>query len=490
MPVTKRRFVSFDFLCESILSQDVTQCAAYMNNGERCTTKLPRNAVGYIARVYTEITTNDRAAIDDEARETLLKEVAKFSICGRQNNERAKGVVEAAVEQWKSELRESQTTTPDSPVSPAETVFEASLEQPLETSLEGVPDDLWNNSSESLSEDLCDGFQTLSIAQPRTPPQTPPRNSNAHVNNHSDSCKSGYIPYRIAIDDRKVIKELNRAILESETAGKPIPWGWKHDKDKLYIVEFRDVQGMYKVGNSRDTERRFSAHSKCFDSFETREINCPNAPRFERVLQLELVENRYKRTCDRCKGTEHTELFKSDYEVLYQRVRIWCEFANGIRDDEKRSQVTVPDDRLSFDPDRWYKWAQGYVRLWRGKSSSSRLNTPEPSFVEEDNIIEAGRRGNLHPDDDLESVPPLSPPSSAPSSPGDCYSGPPTPSPPERSPSVKTSALPQIDTSTALSIESPEEFYTPVEKMPQPKDRDFWRQDSGRLPHDKPKRPV
>ncbi|KAL4965813.1 GIY-YIG nuclease family protein [Aspergillus stella-maris] len=463
MPITKRRFVPFDLLCESILSQDVTRCAAHMNNGERCTTKLTRSTVDYIAQLYMDITTNDGAAIDDEEGETLLNEVARFAICGRQNNERAKGVVEAAVEQWKSELRGSQTATSDSPVSPEETVIETPFAS--------------DNPSESLSEDLCDGFETLSIAQPRTPPQTPPRNANAHVDNHNDSCKEDCTPYKIAIDDGKVIRELKDAILESKTAGKPIPGGWKHDEDNLYIIESRDVQGMYKVGNSRETTRRFRTHSKCFDSFETRQIKCPNAPRFERILQLELVENRYRRKCHRCKCTEHTELFKSDYEALYQRIRVWCEFANDIRDDEKRSQVTVPDARLSFDPDRWYKWAQGYVLLWRGKSSLSQLNTPEPSFVEEDSIIEAGRKGNLHPDDDLESVPPLSPPSSAPSTPGDCYSDPPTPSPAERSRSGKPPALPRISTSTAWQIESPEQFYSAVEKMPQVEYPDLWCHD-------------
>ncbi|KAL4951187.1 hypothetical protein BDW69DRAFT_196686 [Aspergillus filifer] len=422
MPVNKRRFVSFDLLSESNLARhDVAHCAAHMKNGERCTTQLKSDAITRVGALHGKLTSSDGSAIDDETMEALLEQVARLAICGRQNNKRAKGVIEAAVEQWKSELLESQ----------------------------------------------------------------------AYVNNHKDSSKLIFTPYKTSIDDDKIAEELNE-LVDTDIAGKLIAGGWKHDRGFLYIIKINEAPGMFKLGYTNDVGRRASEHTKCYPgASEGIFFRCPNALRFESILKMEFAQNRYKHECKTCKGVkEHTEWFKVDLKDFQQRVKVWCKFAEGICDDENRSQVAVPLAGFSQDPDRWYKLVQGYIELWKGKSSLSEPNTPEPSFVEEENAIEPRENSNLTGEDDLESVPPLSPPSSAPGSPGDCYSDPPTPPPVKRSPSAKPPPFPPLDTSRASQIDPPEEYFSAVEKMPDPEDPDFWCQASDRHPLDTPINPV
>ncbi|KAE8156784.1 hypothetical protein BDV40DRAFT_280304 [Aspergillus tamarii] len=234
---------------------------------------------------------------------------------------------------------------------------------------------------------------------------------------------------------------------------------------------------MCKLGRTRDLSRRASEHEKCYPNLTQRcSLYCPNSAVFEKVVQLEFTQHRYQHECLKCNAA-HTEWFKADLSDMYQRVKVWCQFSKGFQSLDKRSQASLPFPGLSSDPDRWYKWAQKYVQLWDKELPHSEPNTPGKANVNND--IVTG-------DDDAESMPGLSPSSSASGTPDDDYSDPPTPTPIERSRNAKSTSLQRLIIPPASPSMPSEPYWTAVESMATPKGRIFFP----RVPGEYPDSPV
>ncbi|KAB8238231.1 GIY-YIG nuclease family protein [Aspergillus alliaceus] len=426
MPAKERYFIPFRHLSPS-LPEYTAECAAHKNNGKRCTSMVQSHNIPEINRLHARLQISYETTNNDERREEMLRKLAKLTICGHQT--RVDGVIEAAVHQWNFELQ---------------------------------PQD---GAAVSL--------------------ETPPRNVNAQSNDDKGSSKLKFTPYQKTNIDKPVADALSHELdrmVDRNIGQKIITHDWKHERDYLYIFECEEAEGMCKLGRTYDLSRRASEHEKCYPNLTQRwSLYCPNAEVFERVVQLEFSRHRYKHECLKCNVT-HTEWFKTDIDDIYQRVKVWCQFSKGLQSHEKRSQVSVPVPGFSSDPDRWYKWAQKWVQLWDEKVSHTEPNTSGKSVV--DNVIVTGEDLNL--DDDAESVPGLSPSSSAPGAPDDDYSDPPTPTPIERSRNGKPILGQRLIIPAASPSVSPEVYWTPAESMSTPKGRVLFP----RLPGAYPVSPV
>ncbi|KAA8650144.1 hypothetical protein EYZ11_009793 [Aspergillus tanneri] len=351
----------------------------------------------------------------------MLRELATLTLCGR--HRRSYGIIEAAVHQWSSELQ---------------------------------PQD---SAAVSLG--------------------TPPRNVNAQSSDDEGSSKLEFTPYQTKID-KLVRDELSHELrmIDRRISQEFITHNWNDKRDYLYIFECEEAEGMCKLGRSDNLSRRASEHKKCYPNLTQRcSFYCPNSKVFETVLKLEFTQHRYKHKCLKCNAT-HTEWFKTDFDNIYQRVKVWCLFSKGLQSPENRSKVSVPLPGFSSDPDRWYKWAQKSVQRWDKIVSHSEPNNSGKSVV--DNAIVTGEDLNL--DDDAESVPGLSPSSSAPGTPDDDYSDPPTPTPIERSRNGKPILGQRLIIPAASPSVSPEVYWTPVESMSTPKGRVLFPSISGAYP--------
>jgi hypothetical protein len=422
MPVKERYFIPFRLL--SPLHPEYTaECPAHKKDGKRCKSKLERRAIPLINRLHARLQNSYETTIDDETRQEMLRELASLTICGHQT--KLNGIIEAAVHQWNSELQ---------------------------------PQD---GAAVSL--------------------ETPPRNVNAQSNDDEGSSKLEFTPYHTTKIDKLVADELSHELdrmMDRRISQKFITRNWKDGRDYLYIFECEEVEGMCKLGRTYDLSRRASEHEKCYPNLtQRRSLYCPNSEVVERVVQLEFTQHRYKHECLKC-NTTHTEWFKTDLDDIYQRVKVWCQFSRGLQSREKRSQVSVPLPGFSSDPDRWYKWAQKWVQLWDKKVSHSEPNTSGKSVV--DNAIVTEEYLNL--DDDAESVPGLSPSSSARGTPDDDYSDPPTPTPIERSRNGKPILGQRLIIPAASSSVSSEVYWTPVESMSTPKGRILFPRIPGAYP--------
>ncbi|KAE8308924.1 hypothetical protein BDV41DRAFT_549775 [Aspergillus transmontanensis] len=416
MPTNKKSFIPFRLLLPS--HPEYTECAAYTKDGNRCSSKL-YDIIG-INELHAALHNSYKTTIEDETREDMLKKLAELTICRRQKS-RSKGIIEAAVHQWSVELQRQDSAA-------------VSLE-------------------------------------------TPPRNVNAQSHDDKGSPKWEFTPYKTAEIDKLVrgelTQELNR-LIDGKISQNFMTHNWKNERDYMYIFECEEAEGMCKLGRTDNLPRRASQHEKCYPNLTQRWcLYCPNSKVFERVVQLEFVRHRYKHACLKCNVT-HTEWFKPDSDDIYQHVKVWCQFSQGLQSPEKRSQVSIP---LFFefpsDPDRWYKWAQGYVQSWDNKMSPSEPNTSGKSFVDQDIVTV---------DDDAESIPGLSPSSSASGTPDDDYSDPPTPTPIERSRNAKPTSGQRLIIPTASPSVSHEAFWTPVESMSTPKGRVLFPRVPGEYP--------
>ncbi|KAL2819833.1 hypothetical protein BJX63DRAFT_363617 [Aspergillus granulosus] len=416
MPPKERHFVPFRLLSPS--HPDYTdECSAYKTDGKRCRSKVQRRAIDRIRKLHTEV---QNSTVDEETIEDKLGQLATITICGHQF--RSPGIIEAAVEQWKSEL------------------------------------------------------QALENATVR--PDTPPREANAASNKDEGRPKLVFTPHKTFDVDRLLSRELDQ-IMDRRISQKFNNCDWKDERDYLYIFECEEAEGMCKFGRTFKLSRRASEHEKCYPFLTQRwEHHCPNSKVFERVVQLELAERRYKHECRECNGT-HTEWFKIGLEEMKQRVKVWCRFSRRLQERERRLQLTIPLSGFSVDPDRWYNWAREWVRKWDEEAPQPEPNTPGNSSV--DSAIPNG--DNFNGDDDAQSVPGLSPPSSVPGTPDDDYSNPPTPTPLERSRNEKPSLRGPRLTIVASSMSvAPEVYWTPVETMTTLKDRIFVPHIPGEFP--------
>ncbi|KAE8339456.1 hypothetical protein BDV24DRAFT_75554 [Aspergillus arachidicola] len=418
MPTSKKSFIPFRLLLPS--HPEYTECAAYTKEGKRCSSKL--HDISGINKLHAALHNSYKTTIEDETREDMLKKLAGLTICGWQKSK--SGYIEAAVHQWNVELQRQ------------------------------------DSAAVSL--------------------QTPPRNVNAQSHDDKGSPKWEFTPYQTAEIDKLVrgelTEELNR-LINGRITQNFMTHNWKNERDYLYIFECEEAEGLCKLGRTGNLPRRASQHEKCYPNLMERWcLYCPNSTVFEKVVQLEFARHRYKHACLKCNVT-HTEWFKADFDDIYQHVKVWCQFSQGLQSPEKRSQVSIP---LFFefpsDPDRWYKWAQGYVQSWDNKMSPSEPNTSGKSFVDQDNVTV---------DDDAESIPGLSPSSSASGTPDDDYCDPPTPTPIERSRNTKPTLKQGLIIPAASLSVSHEAFWTPVESMSTPKDRVLFR-----VPGEYPVSPV
>ncbi|KAE8416201.1 hypothetical protein BDV36DRAFT_260856 [Aspergillus pseudocaelatus] len=407
MPAKKKSFIPFHLLLSS--DPEHTQCAAYTDGGNRCSSKAPglkvpsleQPNICRINELHAELQKSYEAKIDYERRKDMLMELAKLTICGRQKNK-----IDAAVPQWNAELQSQDSAT-------------VSLE-------------------------------------------TPPRNVNAQSNNDKGSSKLEFTPCQPAEIDELVGGELNQEldrIIDRKISQNFITHNWKDHRDHLYIFQCEEAEGMCRLGRTRNPSRRASEHEKCYPNLtQQRCLHCPNSKVFERVVQLELTQYRYKHECLTCNAI-HTEWFKADINDIYQRVEVWCQFSKGFQSIDKRSQVSIPVPGFSADPDRWLKWAQEYVQSWDKEVVHSEPNISGKSVV--DNDIVTG-------DDDAESMPGLSPSSSASEAPDGDYSDPPTPTPIERSRNAKSTSVHRLIIPPASPSVLPEAYYSAVEIMPTP----------------------
>ncbi|OGM49752.1 hypothetical protein ABOM_001828 [Aspergillus bombycis] len=400
MATKQTYFIPFDHL---LPGEYTGQCAAYKINGkDRCRSN-PRPSITAIKKLHKELQDSYRTGIDDDERETKLKKLAELTICGIQKK-RIAGAIEDAIRQWNSELK-------------------------------------MQNS-------------------PAVSPATPARNFNAQSKEDEGSSKLVFTPYKSANMDKYVADKLDQ-MADRKISTKSTTDSNKEKRDHLYIFECEDAKGMCKLGYSSNLSRRAREHEKCYPNVtERRSIYCPNADLFERVIQCELTQDRYKHKCGQC-NTTHTEWFKADLDELYQRVKVWCRFSLGFQDPEKRVNVRIPSPGFSSDPDRWYKWAQEWVQFWENPVLHSMPNTPGKPVV--NNAIVALEELNL--EDDIESVPGLSPSSSASGMPDDDYIDPPTPTPIARSRNGKPVLGERLIIPAGSPSVYPEEYWTPVESM-------------------------
>ncbi|KAI9041807.1 putative RNA-directed DNA polymerase from transposon X-element [Aspergillus affinis] len=128
------------------------------------------------------------------------------------------------------------------------------------------------------------------------------------------------------------------------------------------------------------------------------------------------------------------------------------------------------------DEGHTFRYPKGSDRNQKYLSLRPGLWEQTPSMSVVDKAIVTGESFNrLNLDDDAESVPELSPSSSAPGTPDDDFSNPPTPTPIERSRNGKPILgqrliIPAASSAAPPSV-SPDDFLTPVESMPTPKGR-------------------
>ncbi|KAL4934941.1 hypothetical protein BDV06DRAFT_234886 [Aspergillus oleicola] len=411
MSTKERRFIPFHLLLPS--HPDFTaECAAHKNDDGRCTSKLKIGAITRIDELHSKLQSNDKTAHDHETREELLRELADLAICGHQK--RLGGIMEAAVEQWNSELLPPGNAA-------------------------DIPD---------------------------ITPETPLQNANAQSRDKARSSMLVFTPYKPPKIDEKLNTDKPSHELDLWTDRKIIEklakCDWKNEKDYLYIFQCDQAPGMCKVGRTIDDSRRADEHKKCYANIEQRRvISCPNAEVFETVMQAVFRRHRYEHFCGQCNRT-HTEWFKLDIDVVFQHIQVWCQFSKHIQNPEKRCQVKISLPGSSQDPDRWYKWAQDLIQSWKERELPSQPNTSDKPFVIVDNAVYAVRDPNAK--DDVESVPGLSPPSSAFASPRDDDSDPPTPTPTERSRDGKRMLQP-LSTRTASRSVSSKAYFTPVERI-------------------------
>ncbi|KAE8422254.1 hypothetical protein BDV36DRAFT_311366 [Aspergillus pseudocaelatus] len=419
MPAKEKSFVPFRLL--SPLHPEFTAvCAAHKPNGERCTSTLPGH-ISLIDELHATLQESYETPIAAETREQLLREFARLTICGHQK--KSSETLKAAADQWNSEL-ESQDLEP------------VGLETPL-------------------------------------------RNVNTQSNNNRESAKFQFTPYQTKIDKLitdELFRKLDR-VMDYRISQKSIGYDWKNKRDYLYIFECEEAKDMCKLGRTSDLSRRASEHEKCYPNLTQRScLYCPNSKIFERVIQIECTQHRYKHKCLRC-NTTHTEWFNIDLENLYQRVKVWSKFSQGLQSPEKRCQVSIPLF-TSSDPDRWYKWAHRWVQSWGTEVPDSEPNTSSKSVA----VSATGTGKDQDLNDDAESVPGLSPSSSAPEMTDNDYSDPPTPTPIERSRNGKP-VLGQglIIPDVSLSVSS-EVYWTPVESMAIPRGRVLFPRIPGAYP--------
>lgn len=418
MSTTNNHFIPFHHLSPSP-PKYAEQCRAYKRNAERCTTNLKKDDCPEIEHLLGCLQNSHETTIDaelNEISENMWTELAALTICGHQKNSRT-----AAVQQWKSELQLQRTAA----------------------------------ASQESS----------------------PRNDNAPLFDDKESSELESTPYQITTDKgiEKTLScilgpqnpEMNRSSRESTTARNRTEM---HGQSYIYISECEEAEGVYKLGHSGGCHPRIKDQEKCFPNLTIEWMHwCPDPDVFERVVQLELTQHRYNHKCPRC-NRSHREWFKTSLDSFVQRLTVWCLFSKGLQSSEKRSQVNVPSPGFSRDPDRWYKWAQELVQEWDIEVSHSEPNPLSKSVV--DSVVLAGESFNyLTLNDDAESVPDLSPPSSsALGSSDDDNIDPPIPAPIERSQNGKPILGQRLiipATSAASSpVASPDVYSTPVESMP------------------------
>ncbi|KAL2839648.1 hypothetical protein BJY01DRAFT_219117 [Aspergillus pseudoustus] len=402
MPAKPRRFVQFCLLSPSH-PEFTAKCSAHKNDGDPCTSSVWRK--GLASKLETLHARAQESTADEKTIEDTLRELARLTICGYQ--QRSYGAIEAAVQQWRSELLAQDNAT----------------------------------------------------IHPNTP-----ENAAIETNENERSDKLIFTPFETPDVDILLSRELDR-IMDRTISRKINNCNWKDKRDHLYIFACEEAEGMCKLGRTLDLSRRASQHEKCYPHLVERwSLYCPNAKVFERVVQLEFSQRRYQHKCPKCKVT-HTEWFKADLEGMYQRVKTWCKFSCGLEKDERRQQLTIPLAGFSSDPDRWYTWAQKWLHKWDEEKSQSEPKTPVMSAVDSDIVT----GDNLNIDDDAQSVPGLSPSCSTPGTLEDDYDGPPTPTPVVRP--RKERSRPRVVIPTTSEPELPEVFLTPVETMVTPQDR-------------------
>jgi hypothetical protein len=348
------------------------------------------------------------SAPDDKSMQDMLRELAALTICGHQL--RCAGIIEAAVEQWKSELE-----------------------------AQDVPEDETSN------------------------PSTRPRDTLAGSDDEEESSQLMFTPYQTFDVDRLLAREFDQ-IMDRRISQKFNNRDWNDRRDYLYIFECEEAKGMCKLGRTSNPPRRARDQEKCYRRLRQRwTLYCPNSEVFERVVQLELAERRYQHECRSCTKT-HTEWFKADLEEMVKRAKVWCQLSCHLQTCQKRLQLTLPLAGVSSDPDRWYKWAQRWVQTWDDYDSQAAQETPDRSVINHTRTADA----SLDIDNDTQSVPGLSPSSSSPGTPDDDYSVPPTPTPIHRSRNQRPPLGPRLAIPTELEPKVDEVYWTPVETMATP----------------------
>ncbi|KAL3486347.1 hypothetical protein BJX62DRAFT_246882 [Aspergillus germanicus] len=404
MPTESLRFVAFRALSH-LHSEYTGKCAAHQKDGKRCRSQVPRGGKHAIARSRElHIKAQDRT-LDEDSIADMLGELASLTICGLQR--RSAGVIEAAVKQWKDELEaeDDEISRPNTP---------------------SGDDDTASEDSEERAQFIFTSYQTYDV----------------------DTLLTREIDQLI---DRRISQKFNSR-------------DWNGERDHLYVFECERAAGMCKLGRTQNLSRRASQHDRCYPLLTQRwSFHCPNAEVFEKVVQLEFSHRRYQHTCLEC-GKTHIEWFKAGLEEIVTRVKVWCQLSCHLQSREKRAQLALPLAGVSDDPDRWYKWAQGWVQTWDRHDSHSAPKTPDRSTTS--NAIMTANDSNI--DDDVQSVPGLSPSNSAPGTPEGDYDDPPTPTPIGRSRSGRPSLKPQLAILTASQSAPNETYYTPVETMPTP----------------------
>ena len=125
----------------------------------------------------------------------------------------------------------------------------------------------------------------------------------------------------------------------------------------LYLISHPRESSMFKVGHTKNTEKRFGNHKRCYEDFKAiKKEFIPYVRRIEQLIITEFSAKQYKlkekcQRCDKC----HKEWIKASEAKLIKSFNKWVKFAKSDkRPYDKngffKSGVALPSPAMDFKP--------------------------------------------------------------------------------------------------------------------------------------------
>ncbi|KAF2629003.1 hypothetical protein BU25DRAFT_324402, partial [Macroventuria anomochaeta] len=185
-------------------------------------------------------------------------------------------------------------------------------------------------------------------AREDSPSVVPPKtNTTAAFSGNTTSNLPGFLPYKpTRMSDLAIAKAVKKMIAKPLTATDM--------KDGfIYIFWDKGTFGMVKIGRTNDLERRLKEWNRCKSTHSYHKSSrdgdlrkVPHVQRIERLMQIELVNNRKTRACDTCVKTKmHKEWFdvsEAKAVEVFQKWRNWI-LQEPYAEDDKGQWVIRPE---------------------------------------------------------------------------------------------------------------------------------------------------